>query len=135
MADEKFVRIHITIPEAELAAIDEWSFSKRIRTRAEAMRTLMKYGMEYREAVWTTNELAHLFIDAVKGDIPKEELGARINSAMKRYGDVMNTYSSIVESETEELKKTLEHLKSIVESQSAEDAHLESDDKTTNKRS
>lgn len=46
MADEKMNRIHITISDAEVKAIDDWGFGHRIRTRAEAVRRLIEFGLE-----------------------------------------------------------------------------------------
>lgn len=45
MPDEKMNRIHVTITDAEVAAIDDWGWKRRIRTRAEAIRRLVSLGM------------------------------------------------------------------------------------------
>lgn len=52
MSDEKMNRIHITITDAEVAAIDDWGWKRRIRTRAEAIRRLVELGMTADETLF-----------------------------------------------------------------------------------
>ena len=43
---EKTVRLHIYVPQAEIDAIDDWSFENRIRARSKAIRKLVQLGLE-----------------------------------------------------------------------------------------
>lgn len=40
------VRVHVIFDADEVQAIDDYSFKARIRTRSEAIRTLIKRGLE-----------------------------------------------------------------------------------------
>ena len=40
------VRVHVIFDADEVQAIDDYSFKARIRTRSEAIRTLIKKGLE-----------------------------------------------------------------------------------------
>lgn len=40
------VRVHVIFDADEVQAIDDFSFKARIRTRSEAIRTLIKKGLE-----------------------------------------------------------------------------------------
>lgn len=40
------VRVHVIFEPEEVQAIDEYSFKARIRTRSEAIRTLIRKGLE-----------------------------------------------------------------------------------------
>lgn len=44
--EEKTVRLHIYVPQAEIDAIDDWSFKNRIRARSKAIRKLVQLGLE-----------------------------------------------------------------------------------------
>lgn len=47
MAEElKDQRISVMLTPSELKAIDDWSFDQRIRSRGEAVRRLVKAGLE-----------------------------------------------------------------------------------------
>ena len=47
MSEElKDQRISVMLTPSELKAIDDWSFEQRIRSRGEAVRRLIKAGME-----------------------------------------------------------------------------------------
>lgn len=42
----KTERVTILLTPSELKAIDDWSFAQRIRSRGEAIRRLIEFGME-----------------------------------------------------------------------------------------
>lgn len=44
------VRVHVIFEPEEVQAIDEYSFKARIRTRSEAIRTLIRKGLEKESA-------------------------------------------------------------------------------------
>lgn len=47
MVDElKSERVQLLMAPSELKAIDDWSFENRIRSRGEAIRRLIEYGLE-----------------------------------------------------------------------------------------
>lgn len=47
MSDElKTERVTIMMPPSETKAVDDWSFEMRIRSRGEAMRRLIRLGLE-----------------------------------------------------------------------------------------
>lgn len=47
MSDEqKSERVQIVISPSELKALDDWSWEQRIRSRSEAIRRLLKLGLE-----------------------------------------------------------------------------------------
>jgi len=47
MSDElKTERVTIMMPPSEMKAVDDWSFEMRIRSRGEAIRRLIRLGME-----------------------------------------------------------------------------------------
>ena len=48
--DLKTVRITQMMSEAEVKAIDDWSFAHRIRSRSEAIRRLIELGLETAKA-------------------------------------------------------------------------------------
>lgn len=51
MTDElKTERIQLMMTPGELAAIDDWSFAMRIRSRSEAIRQLIELGLESKGA-------------------------------------------------------------------------------------
>lgn len=45
MGDPKTDRVQLMMSPAEIAAIDDWMFAQRIRSRAEAMRRLIQTGL------------------------------------------------------------------------------------------
>ncbi len=48
MAEEhKTERLHMLISPSEIAAIDDWGFKRRIRTKAESVRRLCQIGLSY----------------------------------------------------------------------------------------
>lgn len=51
MAEEKMnVRVPLMLTPSEVEAIDDWSFATRIRSRNEAIRQLVRAGLEARPA-------------------------------------------------------------------------------------
>lgn len=48
MSDEekKTERLALVMTPSELEAVDDWSFARRIRSRSEAIRQLIKLGLE-----------------------------------------------------------------------------------------
>lgn len=46
MAENKTERVPLLISPSDLRAIDDWGFENRIRSRAEAMRELMRRGLD-----------------------------------------------------------------------------------------
>lgn len=46
MDETKTERLHLLISPSELDAIDDWRFENRIATRAEAVRRLVKIGLD-----------------------------------------------------------------------------------------
>ncbi len=44
--ETKEIRVTILVSPTELKAIDDWSFDRRIRSRSEAIRQLVKNGIE-----------------------------------------------------------------------------------------
>jgi hypothetical protein len=48
--DLKTVRITQMMSEAEVKAIDDWSFANRIRNRSEAIRRLIELGLQAAKA-------------------------------------------------------------------------------------
>lgn len=47
--EPKDQRVPIMVTARELAAIDDWMFSNRVRTRAEAIRQLIARGLDARD--------------------------------------------------------------------------------------
>jgi metal-responsive CopG/Arc/MetJ family transcriptional regulator len=43
---KKTVRVPMMMEPTMVEKIDDWSFAKRIRTRAEAIRQLVRFGLE-----------------------------------------------------------------------------------------
>lgn len=56
-------RIAVMLTPSELSAIDDWSFSKRIRSRGEAMRQLLSLGLAAEELF---NKVRDTFADGEK---------------------------------------------------------------------
>ena len=52
----KTERIQIVISPSELRAIDDWAFANRIRSRSEAIRRLVKLGLEAPESEKRSDE-------------------------------------------------------------------------------
>lgn len=51
MTDElKTERIQLMMTPSEVAAVDDWSFPQRIRSRSEAIRQLIQLGLESQAA-------------------------------------------------------------------------------------
>ncbi|WP_242221728.1 ribbon-helix-helix domain-containing protein [Shinella zoogloeoides] len=48
--ETKEIRVTILVSPTELKAIDDWSFDRRIRSRSEAIRQLVKSGIEGEKA-------------------------------------------------------------------------------------
>ncbi|SHI38487.1 hypothetical protein SAMN05444000_10112 [Shimia gijangensis] len=44
--DKKATRIHVMLDEDELVEVDEYFHDARLKNRSEAIRTLLKYGLE-----------------------------------------------------------------------------------------
>lgn len=49
------VRLQVMLSEAEIDLIDEWRFAMRIPTRAEAVRQLLRRGMDGRLNIPSSN--------------------------------------------------------------------------------
>ncbi len=45
MADQEQVRVPVLFPKEELAALDDWQFANRVKTRSEAIRELVRRGV------------------------------------------------------------------------------------------
>ena len=54
--ESRSVRINLMLTPGEVNAIDDWSFANRVRTRSEAIRTLIQRGMAAGEARGTPEE-------------------------------------------------------------------------------
>ena len=50
---EKKPQFSISMTPAELARLDDWAFSKRIRARSEAVRRLIELGLAADAAGWS----------------------------------------------------------------------------------
>jgi metal-responsive CopG/Arc/MetJ family transcriptional regulator len=50
MKKDKTLRVHITIPESEVAAIDDWRYAHRIPNRAQAIRLLIQRSLDAENA-------------------------------------------------------------------------------------
>ena len=50
---DKKPQFSISMTPAELARLDDWAFSNRIRARAEAVRRLVELGLAASAAGWT----------------------------------------------------------------------------------
>lgn len=47
--ESKMVRLHVSMPPEEVEAVDTYRFANRIGSRAEAIRQLVKKGLESAE--------------------------------------------------------------------------------------
>jgi hypothetical protein len=76
--ENKTERVHFLMSPSEVKAIDDWSFSHRVRTRGGAIRRLVARGLAYetaQEALTAAdaviNELVECY-ELVKARIPRE---------------------------------------------------------------
>lgn len=75
MADEKkTIKFQMMMSPAEAEAIDDWGFSKRIRSRAEAIRRLVQLGTMYDDCYKYAVTGSSLVSKLMKGDIPSPDL-------------------------------------------------------------
>jgi hypothetical protein len=63
--DKKTERLHMLISPSELDAIDDWRFSKRIGTRAEAVRRLCQIGLAWDTAQPKTREFQNAINETI----------------------------------------------------------------------
>ena len=56
MADHKTERFTMFMSKAEMAAIDEWSWKNRVRSKSESVRQLVQKGLQADEADLATQE-------------------------------------------------------------------------------
>ena len=52
MSDDKIrdQRVPVLFTKSELERLDDWMFARRMRSRGEAIRTLVEYGYEHKAA-------------------------------------------------------------------------------------
>jgi hypothetical protein len=60
------VRVHVIFDADEVHAIDDYSFKARIRTRSEAIRSLIKRGLEAELGLTTDDEMTRAVIAAAR---------------------------------------------------------------------
>lgn len=53
MSDLKTARMQVILTPAELEALDEWGWERRIRSRAEVIRRLLELGLAASRAGWS----------------------------------------------------------------------------------
>ncbi len=46
MEDQKTARVHIALKPAEIEAIDNWRYANHVPARSEAIRALIRLGLE-----------------------------------------------------------------------------------------
>lgn len=88
MTDElKDQRIPIMMSPSEVAAVDDWMFARRMKSRAAAIRELIKYGTEYE--YWRDEACAAraLIGSIMKGEDPTVQFKAWVDAA-NRLGEL-----------------------------------------------
>jgi hypothetical protein len=81
-AEKKTIKFQMMLSESEAAAIDDWGFSNRIRSRAEAIRRLCQMGIAY-----DVDEIRHIPGRLAANSKETIDIAHRIVEASRRPGN------------------------------------------------
>jgi len=105
----------------ELAAIDEWRFSNRIGTRADAIRRLVQIGLQADEKIVSVVKSSHQFLEVLeraRADIDEEcravgEMPVDVDTALNLIDTILEKSRNVESAASELIYESAVFLKAI----------------------
>lgn len=99
-SETKTERVQLLMSPSEVAAIDDWGFSHRIRTRAEAIRRLCQIGLLVSERGSDIERMLGEFEEALRSIAANAQqvTGAKHIAALERLTPMLEVMSSFITS-------------------------------------